>query len=71
VTPRCRFGTPAAYSISPAEILSYNRLACRAPESIPGSPTASLPRDVPFSVALSGDEFAPWTASTIRAVYYE
>jgi len=71
VTPRCRFGTPAAYAISEAEIISYSRLACRAPENIPGSPTSSLPRDVPFAVALSGDEFQPWTASPIRAIFYD
>ena len=70
VTPRCRFGTPANYAISEAEILSYNRLACRAPETLPGTPTASLPRDVPFAVALSGDEFAPWTGTTHRMIFY-
>jgi hypothetical protein len=70
ITPRCRFGTPANYAISEAEILSYNRIACRAPESLPGTPTASLPRDVPFAVALSGDEFAPWTATTHRIIFY-
>jgi hypothetical protein len=61
VTARCRFGTPGSYSISEAEILSYSRLACRAPERLPTTPTSALPRDVPFSIALSGDEFDPWT----------
>ena len=70
VTPRCRFGTPADYAISEAEILSYSRLACRAPESLPGTPTSSLPRDVPFAIALSGDEFAPWTTSIHRTIFY-
>ena len=70
VTPRCRFGTPADYAISEAEIMSYSRLACRAPESLPGTPTSSLPRDVPFAIALSGDEFAPWTASIHRMIFY-
>jgi hypothetical protein len=70
ITPRCRFGTPASYAITEAEILSYTRLACRAPQSIPGTPTGSLPRDIPFAVALSGDEFVPWTASTHRFLVY-
>lgn len=70
VTVRCRFGTPANYAITEAEILSYNRLACRAPERLPPTPTSALPRDVPFSIALSGDEFAPWTVTTHRMVFY-
>lgn len=70
ITPRCKFGTPASYSITQAEILSYNRLACRAPEQLPATAAAALPRDVPFSVALSGDEFSPWTKSIHRVLYY-
>jgi hypothetical protein len=71
VTPRCRFGTPANYAIVEAEILSYSRLACRTPESLPLTPTAGLPRDVPFSVAISGDEFNPWTSSAHTFRFYE
>jgi hypothetical protein len=52
-TPRCRFGTPANYAIVEAEILSYARLACRTPDFLPLTPTAALPRDVPFSIALT------------------
>lgn len=70
VTARCRFGTPASYATTEAEILSYGRLACRAPDHLPSTPTAALPRDVPFAVALSGDEFAPWTATIHRVIYY-
>ena len=70
ITPRCRFGTPANYAISEAEIISYSRMACRAPANIPGTPTSSMPRDVPFAVSISGDEFRPWTASLHRVVYY-
>lgn len=71
VTPRCRFGTPANFAIVEAEILSYTRLACRTPEALPLTPTAALPRDVPFSVALSGDEFNPWTSTTHRFRFYQ
>ena len=71
VTPRCRFGTPANYAIVEAEILSYTRLACRSPENLPLTPTASLPRDIPFSVAISGDEFNPWTATVHKFRIYE
>jgi hypothetical protein len=61
IRPRCKFGTSANFAIVEAEILSYTRLACRTPEFLPLTPTASLPRDVPFSIAISGDEFNPWT----------
>ena len=70
VTPRCRFGTSANYAIVEAEILSYTRLACRTPEAIGHTPTDAMPIDVPFSVALSGDEFAPWTQSSHKFRFY-
>jgi IPT/TIG domain len=31
-TARCRFGTPANYAIVDAQILSYERMVCRAPQ---------------------------------------
>ena len=71
ITPRCRFGTPANFAIVEAEILSYSRLACRFPENIPLTPTAALPRDLPFSIALSGDEFNPWTETPHKVRFYE
>ena len=71
ITPRCRFGTPANYAIVEAEVLSYTRLACRTPEALPLTPTAALPRDVPFSVAISGDEFNPWTSTSHKFRFYE
>ena len=71
VTPRCRFGTPANYAIVEAEILSYTRLACRTPENLPNTPTSSLPRDIPFSVAISGDEFNPWTRTPHKFRFYD
>jgi len=30
--PRCRFGTPQNYVVVEADILSYNRIACRTPD---------------------------------------
>ena len=59
--PRCRFGTPANYVIVEADILSYNRMACRTPEGFVATGTASFPDDVPFSIAINGDHFEPWT----------
>ena len=71
ITPRCRFGTPANFAIVEGEILSYTRIACRTPEALPLTPTAALPRDVPFAVALSGDEFNPWTSTPHKFRFYE
>lgn len=71
VTPRCRFGSPANYAIVEAEVLSYTRLACTTPEILPMSATNDLPRDVPFSIALSSDEFDPWTKTSHVYRFYE
>lgn len=71
VTARCRFGTSANFAIVEAEILSYSRIACRTPESLPLTVTDALPRDVPFSIAISGDEFNPWTSTSHKIRFYE
>jgi len=71
ITPRCRFGTPANYAIVEAEVLSYTRLACRTPDILPLTPTSALPRDVPFSIALSSDEFDPWTKTSHVFRFYD
>jgi hypothetical protein len=54
-----------------AEIISYTRLACQAPEVIPMTEEADLPKDVPFSIALTSDEFDPWTKTTDVYRFYE
>jgi len=71
VTPRCRFGTPANYAIVEAEVLSYTRLACRSPDFLPLTSSSALPRDVPFSIALSSDEFDPWTKTSHVFRFYD
>lgn len=70
-TPRCRFGTPANYVIVEAEVLSYTRIACEAPDMLPMTPSSDLPRDVPFSIALSNDDFEPWTKTSHVFRFYE
>ena len=69
--PRCRFGTPANYVIVEADILSYNRLACRTPEGIEVSKHAVMPDDIPFSVALNGDSYEPWTQTSHKFRFYQ
>lgn len=51
--------------------MSYTRLACRVPETL-ADPThmTAMPRDFPFSIALSGDEFDPWTESSHKFRLY-
>jgi hypothetical protein len=34
------------------------------------TPTSALPRDVPFSIAISGDEFNPWTKTSHKFRFY-
>lgn len=70
-TPRCRFGSPANYAIVEAEVLSYTRIACRTPDFLPLTSSAALPRDIPFSVALSQDEFDPWTKTSHVFRFYD
>lgn len=71
VNPRCRFGTPANYAIVDADILSYTRLACRTPDFLPLTSSAALPRDVPFSIALTGDDTEPWTKTSHVFRFYD
>lgn len=69
--PRCRFGTPANYVIVDADILSYNRMACRTPEGVVSTKPAEFPADVPFSVALTSDSFEPWTQTSHKFRFYQ
>lgn len=69
--PRCRFGTPANYVIVDADILSYNRIACRTPEGVTVTKPATWPADVPFSVALTSDSFEPWTQTSHKFRFYQ
>lgn len=69
--PRCRFGTPANFVIVEADILSYNRMACRTPEGLSATSPATWPADVPFSVALTSDSFEPWTQTSHKFRFYQ
>ena len=68
--PRCRFGTPANFVIVDADILSYNRMACRTPEGVVATSPAQWPADVPFSIAINGDSFEPWTQTSHKFRFY-
>jgi hypothetical protein len=51
--------------------MSFTRLACRTPDFLPLTPSSALPRDVPFSIALSQDEFDPWTKTSHMFRFYD
>lgn len=68
---RCRFGTPANYAIVDAQVVSYDRLACRAPSEFKLSPPSVFPQDLPFSIALTTDEYDPWTESSHKFRLYD
>jgi len=70
-TPRCRFGAPANYAIVDAEVLSYSRMACRTPEMLPLTGGGALPVDVPFSIALTQDDYDPWTKTSHIFRFYD
>ena len=80
---RCRFGTPANYAIVEAQILckkiivlltlilAYERIACRAPSEFTVTAPTAFPEDVPFSIALTNDEYDPWTETSHKFRFYE
>lgn len=70
-TARCRFGTPANYAIVDAQILSYERLACKAPSEYKLTPPSTFPEDVPFSIAFTSDENEPWTETSHKFRFYD
>lgn len=70
-TARCRFGTPANYAIVDAQILSFERVACKAPSDYKLVPPAAFPEDVPFSIAFTSDEYDPWTETSHKFRFYD
>lgn len=68
--PRCRFGSGTIYAIVEAEILSYERMTCRAPGGLEFPSQFELPIDVQFQVALLSDTFDPWTEGSTKFRFY-
>ena len=52
-------------------ILAFERLACKAPAAFTLTPPDAFPIDVPFSIALTNDEYDPWTESSHKFRIYE
>lgn len=70
-TARCRFGTPANFAIVDAQILSFERLVCKAPADYKPSTPGSFPEDVPISIAFTTEELDPWTETSHKFRFYE
>jgi len=70
-SPRCRFGTPANFAIVEAQILSYERMVCKAPVDFKPSFPGTYPTDVPIAIALTNDENDPWTETSHKFRFYE
>jgi hypothetical protein len=68
--PRCRFGTPSNYAITEAQLVSYNKMVCLTPPLFKYIKTENLPLEVPFSIALTHDQFEPFTETHHRFRYY-
>jgi len=52
-------------------ILAYERLVCKAPADFKLVPPATFPEDVPFSIAITSDEYDPWTETSHKFRFYE
>ena len=46
-------------------------MACRAPSEFKLTPPSVYPQDLPFAVALTTDEYDPWTESSHKFRLYE
>lgn len=51
--------------------LAYERIACRAPSEFTVTAPTAFPEDVPFSIALTNDEYDPWTETSHKFRFYE
>lgn len=51
--------------------IAYERLACKAPAEFTLIAPATFPEDVPFSIALTSDEYDPWTETSHKFRFYE
>ena len=71
IQPRCRFGTPSSYSITEAQVISFNKIVCLSPPSdtFIGANKA-MPHSVPFAVAFTHDSYDPWTYTHHEFMYY-
>jgi hypothetical protein len=69
--PRCRFGSPSNYAIVEADVLSYTRMVCKSPAGLVQGYPSVYPVDIPFGVALTQDNFDPWTETSHKFRFYK
>ncbi|CAI2384727.1 unnamed protein product [Moneuplotes crassus] len=69
--PKCRFGVPGSYAKTSGKVISDTKMVCQSPGGYEVPKQASLPFSVPFSVAMNGEEYEPWTTSAHRFRFYD
>ena len=51
--------------------IAYERMVCKAPDSFKIIAPAAFPEDVPLSIAITSDEYDPWTETSHKFRIYE
>ncbi len=51
--------------------VAYERIVCKAPQDFILTIPATFPEDVPISIALTSDEYDPWTETSHKFRFYE
>jgi hypothetical protein len=52
--------------------LSFERITCKAPNGFAVATTnEEMPQDVPIAIALTNDEYDPWTETSVKYRIYE
>lgn len=51
--------------------LAYDKIVCKAPSDYAVTAPAAFPHDVPFSIALTSDEYDPWTETYHKFRLYD
>ena len=52
-------------------LIAYERMVCKAPDSFKIIAPAAFPEDVPLSIAITSDEYDPWTETSHKFRIYE
>jgi hypothetical protein len=68
---KCRFGVDQDFAVVDAEVLDFNRMTCRSPETFKLPTEGSKTISVPFGIAFGNENYHPWTLDKNRYMFYE
>lgn len=68
---KCRFGVDLDFAVVDAEVLDFNRMTCRSPETFKLPSEGSKSISVPFGIAFGNENYHPWTLGNNRYMFYE